>query len=158
MELQFQFGFLAQEPTLEGCVVYLLALTGIFFPLLGLTILFLGKMERCLAFAFSLPLVFAFTVSLTPDIAVNHKYVMISILLCAILVARGLTQLWGKKAGGKVLVGFLVLMLTVTGLYDMVVIYKDNDASHSFQIAKDDDVTEWLGESTVSEELLISTQ
>ena len=158
MELQFQFGFLAQEPTLKGCVVYLLALTGLFFPLLGLTIPFLGKLEKCLAFAFSLPLVFAFTVSLTPDIAVNHKYVMISILLCAILVAKGLTQLLGKKAGQKVLAGFLVLMLTVTGLYDMVVIYKDNDASHSFQIAKDDDVTEWLRENIDSEDLVLTPQ
>ena len=105
-----------------------------------------------------MPLVFAFTVSLTPDIAVNHNYVMISILLCAILVAKGLTQLLGKKAGQKVLAGFLVLMLTVTGLYDMVVIYKDNDASHSFQIAKDDDVTEWLRENIDSEDLVLTPQ
>ena len=158
MDFQLQFGFLADTATVWGVVKYLLALFGIFFPLLIIAAFVIDRFMRCLLLAFTLPLVFAFTVSLTPDLAVNHKYVMISMIFQGIFLAWILWRLWQKDMWRKTVAVLLTFMLTVTGVYDLVVIYKDNDAQHSFQIAKDDDVTLWLKENTDSQDLVLTPQ
>ena len=158
MDVQLQFGFLAESPTLLGSFGYLLALYGVFFPAVAVTAFFLGRQERCILAAATLPLVFAFTVSLTPDIAVNHKYVMLTVMFQGIFLSWGLRKLWSRNVVQKGAVCAVVGMLTVTGLYDMVVIYKDNDAQHSFQISLEDDVTLWLKENSDSEDLFLTPQ
>ncbi len=158
MDFQIQLGFLADRATLMSSVRYLLALFGIFFPVLLVTVFFLDRFCRSMFAAFALPLIFAFTVSLTPDIAVNHKYVMIAVIFQGIFVAWALWKMWKKKIAVRIAAAFLSVMLTVTGIYDLVVIYKDNDAVHSFQIAQNDDVTRWFRENTDSEDLVLSPQ
>ena len=156
--IQIRFGFLADSATLPGILDYLLALFGIFFPMLLVTAFYLDRLCRCLLLAFSLPLVFAFSVSMTPDIAVNHKYVMIAMIFLGIFLAWALWNLFQRKAVGKAAAVCLVFLLTATGIYDLAVIWKDNDTQHSFQISQEDDVTLWLKEHTDSKDLVLTPQ
>lgn len=158
MDFQFQFGFLSEDATVPGCLYYLLVLFGVFFPMLAAAAVRMNRLCRCLLLAFSLPLVFAFTVSLTPDIAVNHKYVMISVIFLGIFISWALGEIWSKKAAGKLLAAGLAVMLTITGMYDLAVIIKDNDKAHSIQISESDDVTLWLKEHTDSRDLVLTSQ
>ncbi|MCL6557522.1 MAG: hypothetical protein K6U74_01740, partial [Firmicutes bacterium] len=104
---RFVFGFLAEQPTLKGVIAYYIELLGM-FPFVFLAGVALApEWARSLAAAFIVPLVFATTVQLTPDIAVNHKYVMISVTLLNLFAAYFVHRLYtrgfspaGERASG----------------------------------------------------------
>ncbi|MBQ7371565.1 MAG: hypothetical protein IJW67_06750, partial [Blautia sp.] len=90
----FYWGLLAADKTPAGVLWYLFQISGFFF--LGLVALcfYLSRLQRMALLGFSIPLFFAFTISLTPDIAVNHKYVMISYAFLTIFWARTVKKIW----------------------------------------------------------------
>jgi hypothetical protein len=91
---RLSYGFLAAQPNLPGIMAYYIELLGI-LPFVAILSLFLApKGGRWLVVAFSTPLILATTVQLTPDMAVNHKYVIISVLLLNIIVANFLFRLF----------------------------------------------------------------
>ena len=78
------FGFIAENKTIFGVASYLERLLGI-LPVVLLAAFCLEKgVGRYLIVAFTAPLVLAFTVSLTVDVTVNHKYIMMSCILIGI--------------------------------------------------------------------------
>lgn len=80
-------GFLASQRDLMGIIKYYLEVLGV-FPLAVLASLFiLPRGGRWMALAFAAPLVLATTVQLTPDLAVSHKYVMMTVNLLNVFVA-----------------------------------------------------------------------
>ncbi|MGE5557004.1 MAG: hypothetical protein ACM3WV_00185 [Bacillota bacterium] len=86
------FGFLANEKTLPGVLAYYAEVFGL-MPLAALAGIFLApKGTRWLALAFFMPVLVATTVQITPDMPVNHKYVMMSVMLlnmfAALLICR----------------------------------------------------------------------
>ena len=60
----------------------------------------------------------------TPDIAVNHKYVIVAVLLLNIFAAgylfRFLTACFTRA---KILAVLLVVLLTITGVVDLITLY-----------------------------------
>lgn len=161
MKLRFQFGFLADNPTLSGVCAYLVLLYGIFFlGVLFALFVFRGK-KRVLIIAFLSPIIFAFTISMTPDIAVNHKYIMISNIFLNIIWADMLAWLFQKKWNHitiksiSVLVGsVLFFLLTITGAYDLLTIYNKN--KQTVCIDMHSQLTVWL-KNNLSEKDLILT-
>ena len=119
-------------------------------------------------FAFLLPAIFAFTVSMTPDIAVNHKYIMIAVIFLNIFWSYVLVRLWKATHGAeglilKCIVAMMFFILIITGAYDMVTIY--NADKNAVEINMDSALTAWLrdtsehdliltGEDTMSETTL----
>lgn len=167
----FYFGFISEDRSLAGVLLYLAAITGLTVFGLLLFIRKRARLEHVLIFAFLLPLLFAFTASLTPDVTVNHKYIMIS---CAYL---GL--FWGKilsgLLGGKVprtektkdrralpyglriaSAGVLLVLLTATGLYDFAMILRGNAAWRHTETDLSSDTTAYLAEETGPHELLLT--
>ena len=60
-------------------------MSGVFFVGAVLIAFFLReRRQRAALVSFLFPLIFAFCMSLTPDIAVNHKYIMIAYAFLAI--------------------------------------------------------------------------
>jgi hypothetical protein len=97
IQLQWVFGFIAPTPTIPGILLYLLEMSGFLLPLLVIAFWLPGRRRKILITAFCLPLVLAFTLSMTPDVTVNHKYIMISFALANIFVADLLVRLWGAR-------------------------------------------------------------
>ena len=124
---KYQFGFLAEQQTLVSVIKYLIALLGVLpFALLA-SMLFIKWTEKYLTFAFVAPIIVAFTLSLTPDIAVNHKNIMLGVMLINIPVASLVCRLWDfRGAFARVLCCFLVTCLIITGLYDFTLVVKKN--------------------------------
>lgn len=116
----FCFGFLAEEPTLGSSLAYLLELLGV-LPLLLLAALpVMPRGVRWLTLCFAAPIAVAFTLQLTPDITVNHKYIMFACALLDVVAGALLATLFYNKSvlarfGGAV----LVLLMTVTGFCDL---------------------------------------
>ena len=122
------------------------------------------KREGCSVLDFLLPLVFAFLVSLTPDINVNHKYVMISYAFTAVFWGWTVRRIFlagktgWKKWLGRVVCGILCICLTLTGIYDYVIILRDNDSGHRVTVNMNSDLTDWLSENLHKEDLLLTPE
>lgn len=158
MSLSFYWGFLAEDKSAAGVFWYLLQMSGVFF--IGLLIIgfCVDRMKRSVITAFFIPVLFAFCISLTPDINVNHKYIMIAYAFLTIFWADALLQLWNRKSAGKLAAAAFAVCLTVTGIYDFVVILKDNDAGHRVGVAMDSSLTKWLAENLNSSDLILTPE
>lgn len=155
MKTRFYFGFLADKQTASGVVLYLIMLSGVFFlGVAAFLVIFKGK-KRAMIAAFLFPVIFAFTVSMTPDIAVNHKYIIISTIFLNMIWAYALTRLWGSRnIFLRTLAVLLAITLTATGAYDLLTIY--NADKRALKIDMGSSLTEWLKENVKENDLVLT--
>lgn len=158
MSPALNFGFLAEEKSLWGVIGYLFWMSGAFFLGLIIFVFFLKRRERVILFSFLFPLFFAFTVSLTPDINVNHKYIMISYAFLTIFWAWAVCRIFTKNIGMKIVAVLLALCLTATGIYDFVVILKGNGPGRRVGVNLNSETTEWLSENLGKDDLLLTPE
>ncbi|MDO4340346.1 MAG: hypothetical protein Q4C91_20025 [Eubacteriales bacterium] len=157
MKLSFQWGFLAEDKSAGGVLWYLLQMSGIFFVGLFVLLIFLGRRQRAVLVSFLFPAVFAFCISLTPDINVNHKYVMISYAFLTMFWAWAVIRLFRLRHARAAAV-LLALCLTVTGIYDFVVILKNNGVGRRVAVNMESSLTRWLSENLEHEDLLLTPE
>lgn len=158
MSFSFYFGFLAEEKTLWGVIEYLFQISGFFFLGLFVLAVFLRRRERTAILALCFPVLFAFTMSLTPDINVNHKYVMISYAFLTAfwgcLLARLTYGRWWKRCAAVL----LTICLVTTGVYDFVVILRGNDEYHRVGVRMESSLSDWLRENLDSRDLILTPE
>ncbi|MCR5685051.1 MAG: hypothetical protein K6G81_06450 [Lachnospiraceae bacterium] len=156
--MKYQYGFLAENPTVFGSIDYLIKLLGLLPFILIAAFAFSGAAERYVLFAFSTPVIFAFCVSMTPDIAVNHKYIMISVMLLNIFAAGLVCKLFdGKEKVRCVIAVFLILCMTSTGIYDLVVVLRRDRQENSIVTELDNEVTNWIRDNCLSKDLFLTS-
>ena len=120
-------------------------------------ILFLQKrLQRAVLVSCLFPLVFAFCFSLTPDITVNHKYIMISYAFLAMFWAGAVCLLFRRKWQSCVVAVVLSVCLTITGIYDFVIIVRDNGPGHIVTVNTNSSLTDWLAENLDSRDLILT--
>ena len=157
-QASFFFGFIAEHKSLFGVLNYLLTLTGIFVPVLLAAFTLEKNANRWLIVSFSAPIAQGFTLSLTRDVAVNHKYIMMGMMLCGIFLAVFVDWLWNKRKFMTRFVSIiLILCMTATGLYDFYVLIRQNNSKtglYSYKI--DSSVTEWAKENSDSSDLWLT--
>lgn len=156
----FYFGFLAEEKTLGSVVAYLFEISGFVFLGVIVLVIFLKREKRAAAISMLFPTIFAFVMSLTPDVNVNHKYVMISYAFLCVFWADAVIRLWclKKRITGKLVAVLLTLILTITGIYDFVIILRDNDSMHSVSINMESELTSWLEEHMEKDDLILTPE
>lgn len=155
---QFLFGFIAENKTIFGVASYLGSLLGI-LPVVLLAAFCLEKgIGRYLILAFLVPLIFAFTISMTIDVTVNHKYIMMSCILLGIFAASLLMKLFERKDFLLRVVGvLLVLMLTSSGIYDFTTILKKNTPGSAIVLDLKDPLTQWINENSDSKDIFLTS-
>jgi hypothetical protein len=118
--------FLTEQQTWPGLIDYLVRLLGI-MPLLLCLSFSVHAIRRngWLFLSFSSPFVMAFVLQLTPDLAVNHKYITVAVMLLNLLVADFVVQLWVKHRV-RMLAMVLVVIMTIGGMLDLVILYNRN--------------------------------
>ena len=161
----FYWGFLSESKTVPGVLLFLVQITGVSVFGLIPAAFFMKRRERTASLVFLFPLFFAFLFSLTPDINVNHKYIMISLAFLTVIWGGILARLFctKRKSGGRrfaaVIAGCVLLfLLTCTGIYDFVVIIKDNDKNHSVYVNTKSEITDWLSENLTEEDLILTPE
>lgn len=164
MSPSFYWGFLAENKSISGVLWYLVEISGFFFVGLVVASVFFKRNERVVLGGFLLPAVFAFVVSLTPDINVNHKYIMISYAFAAVLwggILRSIFFEFRKKrikwAGAAVCI-IMSICLTATGVYDYVIILRDNDSGHRMTVNMESSLTDWISENLGKNDLLLTPE
>lgn len=157
-KFEYLFGFIAENKTMFGVASYLERLLGI-LPLVLLVAFFLQKfVDRHIMIAFTLPLIFAFTISLTVDVTVNHKYIMLSCILLGIYAAGLLVKLlerrkWIIKVAGLA----LIIVMTSTGIYDFMTVIKKNTPETSIVLNLDDPLTKWIDTNSDSKDIFVTS-
>jgi len=157
---QYQFGFLAANKTFFGAVDYMWQLWGILLLFVGAYLLLGRGVKRYLVFVFAVPLLMAFTVSLTPDITVNHKFVMMAEMLLSLFPALMIAGLWEKGCVllenqlvmRRVTAVLLVVFLTITGFFEYFIIQRQYQAIYN----PADPRTVWIRENTDSSDVILS--
>lgn len=182
----FLFGFIAPDKSPLGILLYLLEMSGILLPLIALVFWLRGRRRKVLLASFLLPLVFALTVSLTPDVTVNHKLIMISFAFCNIYIADFLVRLWGAhrtggasdrtsgrsdrtsgdrtnglakhslciKLIGRGVAVFLTVVLTITGVQEMVIL--NNISQKTVGIDSASPLVVWIEQNTAPDSVFVS--
>lgn len=151
------FGFIAEKPTFFGVVSYLDRLLGILPFVIIIAFLYGNVRERYLIIAALTPLVFAFTVSLTVDVTVNHKYIMMSCILLGIFAANLITRMLQKKDMVFKVAGLLlILILTMTGIYDFTTILRKNKVEGKVILNMDDPLTDFIRENSNSKDVFLT--
>lgn len=159
VEAAFQWGFISEDKSAGGVLWYLIQMSGIFFT--GALILFFfykKRLQRAVLVSCLFPLVFAFCFSLTPDITVNHKYIMISYAFLAMFWAGAVCLLFRKKWQGRILAAVLTVCLTITGIYDFVIIVRDNGPGHRVTVNTNSSLTDWLAQNLDSRDLILTPE
>lgn len=159
VEAAFQWGFISEDKSAGGVLWYLIQMSGIFFT--GALILFFfykKRLQRAVLVSCLFPLVFAFCFSLTPDITVNHKYIMISYAFLAMFWAGAVCRLFRKKWQGRILAAVLTVCLTITGIYDFVIIVRDNGPGHRVTVNTNSSLTDWLAQNLDSRDLILTPE
>lgn len=155
----FYWGFLSENKSITGVLWYLIQMSGVFFVGAVLIAFFLReRRQRAALVSFFFPLIFAFSMSLTPDIAVNHKYIMIAYAFLAIFWSLAVLKLFQRKIGGRIVAVLLTIALSITGIYDFVVILKDNDSGHRVTVNMRSEVTEWLAQHLDHNDLILTPE
>ena len=122
----YQFGFVAETPSIRGLAIYFLTLLGFLVPVLAVTMLKLQPRGRWFLASLLVPLAFASTFAFTPDVAVNHKFVNASVRIASVFAAMLVVWLYdeGKLARAGAII--IVFLLTVTGVVDMTSMWNYN--------------------------------
>lgn len=154
---KFQFGFIAENTTLFGTIDYIARLTGILFLVLFAAFAVVKGVRRWVLVAFSAPFLFSFFVSLTIDVTVNHKYIMVSIMLMNIFAAILLVKMFEmKNTAMRILCVFLVALMTITGFYDYTTVMKRNHPNYNLQFSMEDKLVQWIDENTTSQDVFLT--
>ncbi len=154
----FFFGFIAENKTFWGVIDYIIRLLGIMPLLLIIAFIIVKGVRKYVLFAFSAPFIIAFTLSLTIDVTVNHKYVMLSVMLLNIFVAIFITKLYENRAiFVKTLCALLIVLMTATGVYDFYTILLKNAPKNDFIFNMDDDITEWVIENSDARDIFLTS-
>lgn len=160
--ISFYWGFIAEDKSIGGVLWYLVQMSGIFFVGALILALFLrSRLQRAILVSFLFPLVFSFCISMTPDITVNHKYIMISCAFLAIFWAQAIVALFaGKKKRLllRILAAVLTACLTATGIYDFVIILRNNGEGHRVTVFMDSPLTDWLSENLSHTDLILTPE
>ncbi len=139
------------------CVIGILSILVLFY-------LVTAKVEKKIAvLSMFLPLLFAFTIQMTPDINQNHKYILFTFMLLSVCSGELIARLYIK---GKALlrsgVGIVYLsvavafsvLLTATGTYDFLTLLNKCKWDYAYHIPVEEDFAHWAETAGVDNDTL----
>lgn len=151
-------GFLAETKNSLGSIFkYYIELLGLFPILILIGLITMKRPFKWLILAFSAPLVLATTLKLTPDINANHKFIIIAVFLLNIIVAFQLLQaLKTGKLPMKLLAIVVTILLTITGVEDLVTLNNINDSRRMMKYSLEDPTSVWISRNTGPDEIFLT--
>ncbi|MCR5822975.1 MAG: hypothetical protein K6G60_00930 [Lachnospiraceae bacterium] len=153
---KYEFGFLAENKTFFGVLAYILLLTGITLLLAVFGMIMVRGVERYMFLVCLVPFIMSFFLSLTPDVAVNHKWVIISLMLTSMYTAHFVSAIFRQPGMiSAITASILLIVLTATGVAELYIQYKEDRNYMSFDM--NDEVTMWLKDNLTSDDLVLYT-
>ncbi|MDR3238739.1 MAG: hypothetical protein LBT44_01450 [Clostridiales bacterium] len=162
-KLSLRFGFISPDKSPAGVARYIIELTGVCLFVAVLALSLRPKKYAPFFFAFAVPFVITFSLSLTPDVTVNHKYLMISLALLNIFTACGVWFLashqWQKRwlgIGAKILAAVLFSLMVFTGVIDLMSERNLNGIGRSASMPVHSQYQDWLIQNTKPNDIFLT--
>lgn len=154
----FYWGFISESKTVMGVLWFLIEISGMTIVGAVFALFVLEGKSRALICAFLLPTVFAFTMSLTPDVTVNHKYIMMSMAFLSVIWAELLVRLWRevRTVAARMLAVVLAVILLATGAYDFVIIIRNNGKDHELVVNTESELGHYIKDNLTWDDLVLS--
>lgn len=161
ISLIFEPGYLIDDLSFSGICFFMITLFGVSFFLVIFALIKFKKNYKWILISFLSPLVFAFTFRISMEIQSNHKFVIISCILCNIFIAELITMvILHKGISTKILAIILIIALTSTGIYELYIFTNINQITNSKSktFKADDPVICWITDNTNSNDIFLSGQ
>ncbi len=153
---QYVYGFLADNKTVFGTIQYVVMLTGITLLIAAFGMLLVRGTARYMFLVVLVPFVMSFYLSLTPDIGVNHKWVIISLMLVSMFTAHFVSSLYRQPGVvSAILATCLIVILTATGAAELVI--QKNEDRYYTQNDLDSNITMWLKENVGPKDIVFGS-
>ena len=154
----FYWGFISESKNVMGVLWFLIEISGMTIAGAIFAAIVLEEKYRVLICAFLLPTAFAFTMSLTPDVTVNHKYIMMSMAFLTVIWAELLVRLWRERrtAVARTFAVVLAVILMATGAYDFVIIIRNNGKDHEFAVDTESELGHYIKDNLTWDDLVLS--
>lgn len=157
----FEPGYLAEVKTFPGVLLFITSLLGAFWITMILAAIMTKGPYRWLLLAFISPIVMALIINLTKDVAVNHKYIIIGCMLCDIFAGFAVAGLLkNKDLIVKITAVTLAVLMTVTGVYELLIFYNKNKPENDFYAVFDttDPVYQWILNNAKASDIFLTDQ
>lgn len=173
------WGFISDDKSLTGVFVYLFNVIGVSFLLMYFILLTRKRRTgKVMMLGFISPMVLAITVSLTPDVTVNHKFIIASIAMFNIFIAEFVCRIFeytGKqilklkdngasfsekiknhtKTVAAIVISLLLsLSIFTTGIVELIG-YLNKNKNH-FRVDLSGPVILWLESNTSPEDVFLT--
>ncbi len=152
-------GYLSEIKTFFATADFMYALLGMFVILTGAAFIFNDGWHRYILLAFISPIIFAACFQLTVDTAVNHKYIMMGVMLGDIFIAALIYSLIQKKTVfTRIASVILIVMMTATGIYDFYTVLNRNSLKKGgvMTFSVNDPVTKWVMENSDANDIWLT--
>jgi len=176
---KFYWGFISDDKSFMGVMIYLFNVLGISFILMFLLLISRrGRTGKVMMLAFIAPMIFALTVSLTPDVTVNHKYIIASAAMFNIFIAEFICIVY-ENTGEAILKlknknlkitekikdysqSFIIVIVTIlitfsvfsTGVVELIGYINKN--SNHFRVDLNSPVIKWVEANTEPEDIFLT--
>jgi len=148
-------GYLAKDLSPQSLIFYWFLNIGLALPLMILGFYFSEKRLRILFIAFGLLFLIPNIVQFTPEVAANHKFFNLWLILANFYVAIGLIKITNIKVLPRyAMVSVLVILLTLSGLLDFIVLLNIEKG----KIADDaDPLVLWIKNNTSPDDVFLTS-
>lgn len=152
------FGFIAENKTIFGVFDYLIRLLGILPFVLFAAFMVNHGIKRYLTLVFLMPMILTFTLSLTVDVTVNHKFLMMSVMLLGVIISDYLVRLsMVRNIVTRIGTILIVILLTTSGVYDFYVLLKQNNPRNAIVLSLDSELTKWVEDNSDSKDIFLTS-
>jgi len=104
---------------------------------------------------FSAPIILASTLQLTPDITVNHKYIIFAVILLNIIVSDLFsTLIKSRKTSAVALIICMTMIMISTGIIDLITLYNLDRNSVSYN--QNEPLRKWVLEETEPDDIFLT--
>ncbi len=150
-------GFLSESDTVFGIGEYLFLLLGILPFVLAVAFIRGDSCARWMMISAGCLIALSFIVSLTPDIAVNHKYIMLAIFILDIYAAQQISDmLLDKRVLMRIAAVLAGILLTATGLFDFATIIKKNTEDKAIVTDMKNRIMDFVNENCCSDDVFLT--
>ncbi|MCR4720719.1 MAG: hypothetical protein K5655_03245 [Lachnospiraceae bacterium] len=152
-----RFGFLSDSPTVFGMGEYLFLLLGLLPFIVVAAYIRYDSCARWMMICACVLIALSFVVSLTPDIAVNHKYIMLAVMILDIYAAYFISDmLVDKRITLRIAAVAAGVFMTATGLFDFATIIRKNTEDKAIITNTQNRIMDFVHENCRSDDVFLT--
>ena len=155
----FYWGFLAEDKSLHGVLWFLLQMSGVFFSWRTGTSVFSERPQtESASDKFSLSVDFRILYFADTGYCGKPEIYYDLLRICGNVLGMAFVKLFQKGIWRKLAAVVLAICLTITGIYDFVIIVRDNGPGRRVSVNLNSALTDWLAENLTSEDLILTPE